>query len=122
MISIALDVQRNDVALAMSYNSARRLAPEPLALKRKRMIRRITRTIGMFALALLLALASAWWTIFYAPRSQAIKNGPWQMSPMAGSTDAGLHTRALIAVTGLFALNSTETIYFSAQESDAHQR
>jgi hypothetical protein len=76
----------------------------------------------MFALALILALASAWWMIFHAPRSLAISNGPWRMSAVTGSMDADLYTRAIVAVTGLFALNRTETIYFSAEESNTHQR
>jgi hypothetical protein len=86
------------------------------------MIRRIARALGMFALALTLALLSVWWMIFHAPRSLAIANGPWRMSTVAGSMDADLYTRAAVAVTGLFALNPTETIYFSAEESDTHQK
>src|SRR6267154_6111337 len=86
------------------------------------MIRRIARALLMFTLALTLALASAWWMIFHAPRSLAVANGPWRMSAVAGSMDADLYTRAIVAVTGLFALNQSETIYFSAEESDTHQR
>ena len=86
------------------------------------MIRRIARALGLFALALALALLSVWWMIFHAPRSLAISNGPWRMSTVAGSMDADLYTRAVVAVTGLFALNPTETIYFSAEESDTHQK
>jgi hypothetical protein len=86
------------------------------------MVRRIARGLGIFALALALALVSAWWMIFHGPRSLAINNGPWQMSSAAGGMDADLYTRAIIAVTGLFALNRSETIYFSAEVSDTHQR
>jgi hypothetical protein len=86
------------------------------------MIRRIAKALAMFALALILALLSAWWMIFHAPRSLAIANGPWRMSTVAGSMDADFYTRAIVAVTGLFALNPTETVYFSAAESDTHQK
>jgi hypothetical protein len=86
------------------------------------MIRRIAGALGILALTLTLALASAWWMIFHAPRSLAITNGPWRMSAVTGSRDADLYTRAVVAVTGLFALNQSETIYFSAEESDTHQR
>jgi hypothetical protein len=84
--------------------------------------RRVASAFGIFALALTLALVSAWWMIFHAPRSLAIANGPWRTSTVAGSTDADLYTRAIVAVTALFALNRSETIYFSAEESDTHQR
>jgi hypothetical protein len=86
------------------------------------MIRRIAKALGIFALALALALGSAWWVIFHAPRPLAISSGPWLMSSAAGGMDADLYTRAIIAVTGLFALNRSETIYFSAEVSDTHQR
>jgi hypothetical protein len=93
-----------------------------LTAGKNRMIRRIAGTLGILALALVLALLSAWWVIFHAPRSLAISNGPWRMSAVTGSMDADLYTRAIVAVTGLFALNQSETIYFSAEESDTHQR
>ena len=86
------------------------------------MIRRIAGTVGILAFALALALLSAWWMIFHTPRSLAIANGPWRMSAVTGSMDADLYTRAIVAVTGLFALNQSETIYFSAEHSDTHQR
>ena len=86
------------------------------------MVRRIAGALGILALALVLALLSAWWVIFHAPRSLAITNGPWRMSAVTGGTDADLYTRAVVAVTGLFALNQSETIYFSAEQSDTHQR
>jgi hypothetical protein len=86
------------------------------------MIRTIAKALGMFALALALALISAWWMIFHTPRSLAVSDGPWRTSTVIGGTDADLYTRAIVAITGLFALNRSETIYFSAEESDTHQK
>ena len=86
------------------------------------MIRTIAKALGMFALALALALISAWWMIFHTPRSLAVGDGPWRTSTVIGGTDADLYTRAVVAITGLFALNRSETIYFSAEESDTHQK
>jgi hypothetical protein len=86
------------------------------------MIRAIAKALGMFALALALALVSAWWMVFHSPRSLAVSNGPWRTSTVTGGTDADLYTRASLAITGLFALNRSETIYFSADESDRHRK
>jgi hypothetical protein len=86
------------------------------------MIGGIAKGLGMFALALALALVSAWWMVFHIPRSLAVTNGPWRTSTVTGGTDADLYTRANVAITGLFALNRTETIYFSANESDTHRK
>lgn len=76
----------------------------------------------MFALGLALASVSAWWMVFHSPRSLAVSNGPWRTSTVTGGTDADLYTRASVAVSGLFALNRSETLYFSADETDTHRK
>ena len=67
------------------------------------MIRRIAKALGMFALALTLALLSVWWMLFHAPRSLAMANGPWRMSTVAGKYGCRSLTALVVAVTGLFA-------------------
>ena len=47
-----------------------------------------------------------------------ISVGPWQTSLATGAADAGMHTRAYVALTGLLALNRSETIYFEAHRDD----
>jgi hypothetical protein len=47
-----------------------------------------------------------------------ISVGPWQTSLAIGAAEAGMHTRAYVALTGLLALNRSETIYFEAHRDD----
>jgi hypothetical protein len=85
------------------------------------MIRRLASAFCMVVAALILAAGFTWWSLIYLPEAGAIANGPWRTSRVAGSADADMYTRAIVAVTGLFALNRDETIYFSARETGDHQ-
>ncbi len=51
----------------------------------------------------------------------AVKNGPWRVLTTAGSRDAGMYTRAAVAVGGLFALDKSETIYYTAFDDNDGQ-
>jgi len=83
------------------------------------MIRKLAVTLGVVVVAVILALASVWLTLFRAPSSaQGVTVGPWQTSLVTGSVDADIYTRARVAIGGLFALNRSETIYFSALRDD----
>ena len=82
------------------------------------MIRRLIAAACVLVIATMLALGSVWWKLRWAPLSDAIRVGPWQTSPDAGSVDAGLYVRARIALDALFALNRTEAIYFIALRDD----
>jgi hypothetical protein len=84
------------------------------------MIRKVAVAAGVLVVAVALALASVWWTLLRAPASQIVV-GPWQTSLVAGSIHADMYTRARIAIGGLFALNRTEAIYFSAAQDDDHK-
>ena len=66
----------------------------------------------------LLAASSAWWLVLRGG-PQGMSVGAWRMNALAGSADADLYTRARVAITGLFALNASETIYFEASRDDA---
>lgn len=46
--------------------------------------------------------------------SKTVRNGPWRVNLLAGSTEAGLYSRFAVARSGLLALNRSETIYFLA--------
>lgn len=46
--------------------------------------------------------------------SGGVSNGVWSTDLSIGGTEAGLYTRASVAVNGLLALKGSETIYFSA--------
>lgn len=83
------------------------------------MIRRLAVALGVVVVAVILALASAWWMLFRAPSSsQSVTVGPWHTSLVTGSVDADIYTRARVAIGGLFALNRSETIYFTALKDD----
>lgn len=53
--------------------------------------------------------------------ANSINNGAWLTKLAAGSQNADPYTRAWIAVHGLFALNQSETIYYSAFSDDSGQ-
>ena len=83
------------------------------------MMRRIATAIAVFVVATVLALLAAWGTLLHNPWQQGIANGPWRTSLVTGSTGADMYTRAYVAITGLFALNPSEAVYFSASIDDA---
>jgi hypothetical protein len=47
-----------------------------------------------------------------------IVNGPWRANTAAGSVTADPYMRIRVAIHGLLALNSSETIYYSARVDD----
>ena len=72
--------------------------------------------------ALVLGIGSALWVLKLSPvdKTQVI-NGPWRTSLAVGSPRAGIYLRAWVALHGLFALNKTETVYFSADTDEDGQ-
>jgi hypothetical protein len=67
-----------------------------------------------------LGLGSAWWVLKKASwMNRTVQVGAWKTDLRAGSPDAGLYTRAGIAVNALLALGRDETIYFVATQDDA---
>lgn len=78
------------------------------------MIWRIANALGILAAALGLSAGFTWYALRHP---DTVTSGPWRTSLDAGGPNAGLYTRASIAVTGLFALNRDEAIYFSAAET-----
>jgi len=69
--------------------------------------------IASVLIALILGIVSALWAINSPPgENQNITNGAWSTNLDIGSSQAGIYIRALVARTGLFALNKSETIYF----------
>jgi hypothetical protein len=70
-------------------------------------------------LGVVLGLASAYAALLSLRGQHVIKNGPWATSLTIGGTDADMYTRASVAISGLFALNKHETIYFNAEHDSA---
>lgn len=69
-------------------------------------------TLGIFATRL---------TLLRRPPG-TITNGPWSTSLTNGSAQSDPYRRAMVAIHGLFALNRSEAIYYSANaDSDGHR-
>lgn len=85
------------------------------------MLRKLATACAIVVTATTLALVSVWWMVFHGPTPRGIVIGPWRTSQLTGSSDAGMYVRAHVAITGLFALNSTEAVYFEAARDDAGQ-
>jgi hypothetical protein len=79
-----------------------------------------TATIALLYLsAVLLGLGSAWWLLKKSSWPvQSVNVGAWSTSLTAGSKDAHLYTRAVVAVRALLALGREETMYFIATTDD----
>jgi len=77
-------------------------------------MKRIVEGVLVVLAALVLGMGSALWLIHYPPTGQGVRNGPWTTNPKVGSSEAGMYVRAIVARVGLFALNRSETIYFTA--------
>ena len=81
----------------------------------------VVKTTGKILLCLILAMALAggvtWLTL--RSRGDGIHNGPWMTGLSVGSEHAGVYERARMAVFGIWALRSSETIYFTALTDSA---
>ncbi|BBE32781.1 hypothetical protein SmB9_04390 [Sphingosinicella microcystinivorans] len=78
---------------------------------------------GKWLLAIVAGLAAglcgAWLSVHGGLGAGSAKSGPWVTSATTGSADAGLRTRATVAIAGLLALSAKEAIYFNAEEDSA---
>ena len=86
------------------------------------MFRKFATVCAVLIVASVLAIGSAWLLVLHGPSAGGVAVGPWRMSSVAGSVDADIYTRARVAITGLFALNPGETIYFEASTDDAGRK
>lgn len=86
------------------------------------MFRKFAIVCAVLIVASVLAIGSAWMLVLHGPSAGGVAVGPWRMSAVAGSVDADIYTRARVAITGLFALNPSETIYFETSTDDAGRR
>jgi hypothetical protein len=67
-----------------------------------------------------LGFSITWLTVFHST-SGRVSDGPWKTSLTAGSAESNPYQRASVAVHGLFALNRSEAIYYTAStDSDGH--
>ena len=67
-----------------------------------------------------LGLSATWLIVARgAPMGGDVSDGPWRTSLSAGSAEGGAWLRASVALHGLFALNHSETIYYTATTDGA---
>jgi hypothetical protein len=76
------------------------------------------RVLGVLVAGTALSLLITWFTVVHSALGGSVNDGPWQMNLMAGSSEGGLYSRARVALHGLFALNRSEAIYYTAQRED----
>ena len=69
--------------------------------------------VGLGAVGWLLGLASVA-VVLARPATEDLRVGSWETAPAAGSRNASAHTRARVAIGGLFALDARETRYYRA--------
>jgi hypothetical protein len=85
-------------------------------------LKRFLKFLASVLFALSLGVGSALWAISSPPgENHNLTNGAWRTNLAIGSSQAGMYIRALVARTGLFALNKSETIYFVADSDDNGQ-
>lgn len=60
-----------------------------------------------------LGVAATWLAVFHG-HPQRVSNGPWKTNLAAGNTRSNAYSRAFVAVHGLFALNPTGAVYYTA--------
>lgn len=70
----------------------------------------ILKLLSCTLIAVVLAFLSGW-LMLKTPRG-GIANGPWRTDPTTGSARAGLYHRARVATFGIWALDSSEVVYF----------
>jgi hypothetical protein len=65
--------------------------------------------------AVVLGFGATWALLDSIAARSAIQNGAWDTNLAVGGAGSGPYLRAAVALTGLFALNRSETIYYSAR-------
>lgn len=74
--------------------------------------------VAVLAISFILGVGSAGLGVKWSVDRASLKNGPWYTNLAIGSQGAGMYTRAVIAIAGLFALNKSEAIYYNAKSDD----
>ena len=88
---------------------------------RRKTIRRISKYLLVVVVALALGVGSALLGVGLVTEKDLIRNGAWYTGLTYGSEQAGMYTRAAVAIEWLFALNRSEVIYYMADTDDAGQ-
>jgi len=81
-------------------------------------MRLVLKIFVVLVVGVALGLAATWGSVSRLNLGM-VSNGPWKMSLYTGSSQSGPYLRANIALHGLFALNRSETIYYTADHDSA---
>lgn len=73
------------------------------------------RILICIAAGLALGVFSAYLAINQVSEMLSVSIGPWKANILAGSEAADIYTRAAVSLNALFALNSSEAVYFIAK-------
>ncbi|HTO39505.1 MAG TPA: DUF1214 domain-containing protein [Rhizomicrobium sp.] len=76
---------------------------------------------AVLVIGVALGLGATWFAVTRMSLGM-VSNGPWKMSLYTGSSQSGPYLRANVALHGLFALNRSETIYYTADHDSAGER
>jgi hypothetical protein len=78
-----------------------------------------TKIVAAMIAGTALGLFATWFTVVRGAIPGGFSNGQWRTNLAAGDSRSDPYTRATVAVHGLFALDHSETIYFTAaRDSD----
>ena len=87
----------------------------------RKTIRRISKYLLVIVVALVLGVGSVLLGLGFMTEKDLIRNGEWYTGLTYGSEQAGMYTRAAVAIVALFALDRSEVIYYTADTDDAGQ-
>ncbi len=76
-------------------------------------MRLLLKLLAVLVAGTMLGLLATWLTVFRFPPGR-IGNGPWKTDPAVVTPQTDAYRRAFLAVNGLFALNRSEAIYYTA--------
>jgi len=68
--------------------------------------------VGILLLSIVLGIGSAVYVCRNMGSDRGIRNGAWTTSLNVGGAGAGMYERAFVALTGLFAMEKSEAVYF----------
>ncbi len=74
--------------------------------------------LAVLAVSFVLGTGSAYLAINYLGDTGWITNGAWRTNLTLGSEEAGMYTKAHVALYGLMSLKRSETIYYYAKTDD----
>jgi hypothetical protein len=84
-------------------------------------MRLLLKLLACLIIGIALGIGATWFAV-RGMTFGAVSDGPWQMSLLTGSNHSGPYLRANVAMHGLFALNRSEAIYYTADHDSGDQR